>query len=59
MNSLLEIEYAVAALFGIAVVVAGWAVASWIHTRKKKEVELRWKLYIEEQKKKRGWEGRE
>lgn len=59
MNSLLGLEYAAAALFGLAVVVAGWCVASWLHTRKKKEVELCWKLYIEEQKKKRGWEGRE
>lgn len=55
MVSLLELEYAAAALFGLAVVVAGWGVASWLRTRKEKEIELRRKLYIEEQKRKKGW----
>ena len=55
MVSLLELECAAAARFGLAVVVAGWVIASWLRTRKEKEIELRRKLYIEEQKRKKGW----
>ncbi len=55
MVSLLELEYAAAVLFGLAIVVAGWGVASWLRTRKEREIELRRKLYIEEQRRKKGW----
>lgn len=55
MVSLLELEYAAAALFGLAIVVAGWGIAAWLRTRKEREIELRRKLYIEEQRRKKGW----